>query len=460
MQKKIIFSFIITIFLISTMGILSIVKMQELSDLTQDLYEHPLHVTNSTKTIQANIISMHRYMKDVVLSKNDLELKKALKEVERSEKIVYKEFKTIFNRYLGDKKDIEKSYIAFVNWKPIRDEIIQLVAEGKKTQAADITKGKGAKHVKMLNNQICTLIKFAQKKADYFLKDSLITKQNAIYLTSIALIMILVIISSIFIFLLRKFIKSKDELEKNGAILLQQSRLAQMGEMISMIAHQWRQPLATISSTSIDLQLNIQLGTFDLETEKGRNECAEYFQDGLTTVDSLVQTLTTTIDDFRNFYKPNKISNKTLIKSPIIKSLKIIRKSLESNNIDIVQNYNTTKEVEVYISEFMQVILNILKNAEDNFLDKKIKGAKIVITSNDTENGVSVTIEDNGGGIEDAVLPNIFDPYFSTKSEKNGTGLGLYMSKIIIEEHHNGKLDVNSKNGSTSFSILLNDKLT
>jgi len=459
MKKKLIISFIITLFLLLMLGVFSITKMIQLSDLTQDLYDHPLSVTNSTKTIQSNIISMHRYMKDVVLSRNKEQRDYALEQINKSEIIVYKEFESVFERYLGDKNDIQTSYQVFVNWKPIRNQILKLVHLGEVTTAADLTKSIGANHVKMLNTQVSKLVFNTQKKAASFLNNSLKIKQEAIILTSIILVIILLIITFIFFLLIENLNKSQKDTKKQHTILLQQSRLAQMGEMLSMIAHQWRQPLASISATSIDLQMNIQLGTFDLKKEHSRNNCMIYFNDSLIVIDRLVNNLTTTIDDFRNFYKTTKVSINTNIKLPIIKAFDVIRKSLESDNILIIENYNTTKKVEIYFNEFMQVILNMLKNAQDNFKEKEIIRPIIKISCVDTIDGVSITIEDNGGGINKEILMKIFDPYFSTKNQKNGTGLGLYMSKIIIDEHHNGKLSVDSYKGYTYFNILMKNQI-
>jgi nitrogen fixation/metabolism regulation signal transduction histidine kinase len=113
----------------------------------------------------------------------------------------------------------------------------------------------------------------------------------------------------------------------------------------------------------------------------------------------------------------------------------------------------------IYQNEVMQVILNILKNSEDNFLEKNIKNKNISISTYKKENEYIISICDNGGGIENEILPNIFNPYYSTKIEKNGTGLGLYMSKIIIEEHNSGLLNVNNLNDGVCFDIVLPKKV-
>ena len=246
----------------------------------------------------------------------------------------------------------------------------------------------------------------------------------------------------------------KAEVEKNqkqDKQLFEQSRLAQMGEMISMIAHQWRQPLAAISATAIGLKFKMDLEAFDLDTKEGQDEQGLLFRESLTKIESYTQNLSTTIDDFRNFYKPNKKTVITNFESIVTKSLSIIQDSFISDEIELAFSYNSSEEMELHDNEMMQVVLNILKNAQDNFKEKQTKNPKITI-STDTK---SLSVWDNGGGISENVLKQIFDPYFSTKDEKNGTGLGLYMSKIIIEEHHKGTLKAYNKNDGVCFEIQL-----
>ncbi len=237
--------------------------------------------------------------------------------------------------------------------------------------------------------------------------------------------------------------------------LLQQSKLAQMGEMISMIAHQWRQPLGAIAATSINMKTKIMLQTYNLSKEEEAIKCNYYFNEKLSDIESYVQLLTNTIDDFRDFYKPNKESVKTLIHAPLYKALKIIQSSLKNKNIEISKRFESKAMIALFESEIMQVILNILQNAQDNFQEKEIKNPIILINTYDCEDKVVLEICDNGGGIRDEIISKIFDPYFSTKHEKNGTGLGLYMSKTIIDEHHAGKLNVSNIASGACFKIEL-----
>ena len=226
---------------------------------------------------------------------------------------------------------------------------------------------------------------------------------------------------------------------KKDKQMLHQSRLAQMGEMISMIAHQWRQPLSSISATIGSLQMKQMLGKYD----------KEFYDEQLNNIAGFSQHLSKTIDDFKNFYKPDKESDSIKLEEVISKALDITKALIVNYKIEIIEEYNSKEEIELYITEIMQVILNILKNAQDNFMGKDIKDPYIKIITNDR----TISICDNGGGIPDDIIDKIFDPYFSTKDEKNGTGLGLYMSKTIVEEHHNGKLKVENTDDGVCFKI-------
>ena len=246
--------------------------------------------------------------------------------------------------------------------------------------------------------------------------------------------------------------KNRDKDQK----IIEQSRMAQMGEMISMIAHQWRQPLGSIAAVTATLRTKLDLGKFDFNSENGVQNCQDSLKKSLSYIDDYVKNLTTTIDDFRDFYKPNKASSRELIKIPVLKALAVIKASLESDGVEVIEDFQSTNKITIYENEMMQVVLSILKNASDNFKEKKVIDPKIIIHTNNIEAaGVCLSIYDNGGGISDDVMPKIFIPYFSTKDAKNGTGLGLYMSKTIIEQHHNGEILVENRDDGVAFIINL-----
>ena len=249
----------------------------------------------------------------------------------------------------------------------------------------------------------------------------------------------------------------QEELDNNKAkdkIVLAQSRLAQMGEMISMIAHQWRQPLTAISSAIININMKIVIEKYDLEDKEERKLFLEFLNVKHKRISNYVELLSRTVDDFRTFFKPNKEKEFVNIINPIESALSIVGVSFSSKGIDIILDYKAEAQILLYPNEVMQVVLNILNNSKDNFLDRNITNREIIISTKENKTDYIIEIADNGGGIGDDILANIFDPYFSTKSEKNGTGLGLYMSKTIIEEHNDGVLSVYNNDDGAVFKIV------
>ena len=240
----------------------------------------------------------------------------------------------------------------------------------------------------------------------------------------------------------------KEELERSqlkDKTMLHQSKLAQMGEMISMIAHQWRQPLSAISSNSSDLLMKVMLERYD----------KDYFSLKLEKIDELSQFLSKTIDDFRGFYKEDKEKVEIEFSKMVEGSLNIVSTSIENRNIKIITNFRCENKVNTYSNEVRQVILNLIKNAEDILLENKIREPFISLKTYTDSTYSFLEVNDNGGGIPDYVMEKIFDPYFSTKTQKDGTGLGLYMSKTIIEEHCDGLLSVSNNNNGALFTIRL-----
>ena len=240
----------------------------------------------------------------------------------------------------------------------------------------------------------------------------------------------------------------KCEVEKNrekDKAMLQQSKLAQMGEMIAMIAHQWRQPLSAVSANANDLILKIMLDSYD----------EKYFDEKLKSITGLSQHLSKTIDDFRGFYKEDKERVEILFSDIAIAVLNIVTTSIENKNIDINTDFNCHIKINTYPNELRQVILNLIKNAEDILVEKQVETPCINIKTFDDETNSYLIISDNGGGIPEGIITKIFDPYFSTKMKKDGTGLGLYMSKIIIEEHCSGKIEAYNEKEGAVFKVTI-----
>ena len=237
----------------------------------------------------------------------------------------------------------------------------------------------------------------------------------------------------------------QEELSKrkeNESLLIQQSRSAALGEMISNIAHQWRQPLNAVS-------LIIQNLDF---LYKSKNLSDEQMEKSVKKVALLVSSMSQTIDDFRNFFKPEKIKHSFNINETVAKALRIIDASFNNLNIKIDFKAHDNENIAYgYENEYSQVIVNILTNSKDSFIEKNIENPLIEIELIKDKNSIDLILKDNAGGIPKKIFPKIFDPYFSTK--ENGTGIGLYMSKMIIEKSMNGNLSAKDIDGGVKFTI-------
>ncbi len=241
----------------------------------------------------------------------------------------------------------------------------------------------------------------------------------------------------------------KEEVEKNIAkdrILIQQNKLAAMGEMIGAIAHQWRQPLNNIS-----LILHFIRDNFD-NKKLDKEMISRYIDKGKTQIEYMSHT----IDDFRNFYKPSKSREAFNIKKALETAIEIINTQLKDIQLDI--------EVEECVldgfeNEFKQAILNIISNAKDAIYHKKSKienfTGYIKVTGKKKKTNYFITISNNGGEIKNEIIDRIFEPYFTTKFEKQGTGIGLYMTKTIIESNMLGSIEVKNIKNGVQFEIIL-----
>jgi len=228
-------------------------------------------------------------------------------------------------------------------------------------------------------------------------------------------------------------------------MLIQQSKLAQAGKMISMIAHQWRQPLSSITTQIAVLKIRLDLDYYD-NSESPFEMLSSDLYDSFDKIEKSAIFMSDTINNFRNFYRPNNLIKVFNLRESIDRVLEILM--LGQNNIVIEQDYLLSENImiESYESELQQVFMSLLNNARDALIENSIDNPMIKIMTSTNHNSVNISILDNAGGIPKEIINDIFLPYFSTKNEKNGTGLGLHMAKTIIEEHMNGSLNVsNSK---------------
>ena len=226
---------------------------------------------------------------------------------------------------------------------------------------------------------------------------------------------------------------NQNQLKEHEQLLIQQSKLASMGEMIANIAHQWRQPLSIISTSATGIKLQKEMGILDDDSEIKSLDC----------INENAQYLSNTIEDFRDFFKKSKTKNFVNLNNLLEKTLKLILTRLKNKEINIIKN-SIDIEFETYEKEIIEVFMNIINNSIDAF-ENKDYDKFIFFETQKFENKIVIKIKDNAGGIPENIIDRIFEPYFTTKEEKQGTGIGLYMSNEIIVKHLNGKILVTNE---------------
>jgi PAS domain S-box-containing protein len=238
----------------------------------------------------------------------------------------------------------------------------------------------------------------------------------------------------------------REEIQRNkekDLLLQRQSRLAAMGEMIGNIAHQWRQPINSLGLILGDLEDAALYGECDLS----------YIQTAVGKSKYIIQKMSSTIDDFRNFFRADKSPGTFSLRHVTDECLNLVEAAMKSHSINIVVECEHDVVVRGYANEYSQAVMNILSNAREAIIERRVTDGRIVIRiGEDGEFGIH-TVTDNGGGIPPEVLPKIFEPHFTTKEQ--GVGIGLYMTLISIEKNMHGKIDVENVAEGASFSIRL-----
>ncbi|MDD5229273.1 MAG: GAF domain-containing sensor histidine kinase, partial [Methylococcales bacterium] len=236
-----------------------------------------------------------------------------------------------------------------------------------------------------------------------------------------------------------------DEVAQNREkdhLMIQQSRLAVMGEMINNIAHQWRQPLNA---------LGLVLGNLK-DAQRFNELTADYLERQVAEGWQYIENMSHTINDFRNFFSPTKAQEIFSLQDAIQQAATLVNASLKAHNIDLKIDAPSDIKIVGFANEYAQVLLNLLTNAKEAILAHDNKGGNIVVQLRKVDDLAQVTVTDNGHGIDEDILPRLFEPYFSTK--EGGTGIGLYMSKMIIENSMNGKISVRNVPDGVEFMIV------
>lgn len=282
--------------------------------------------------------------------------------------------------------------------------------------------------------------KILNKRKNELIKNYNKNVKNLMIIASIATFILLILSFYISNIIEKKFKSYKKNIEshikeneKQYHLLAQKTKLAAMGEMMENIAHQWRQPLSVITTASSGMLLQKEMNTLT----------DEILENSVQSINSSANHLSETIEDFRDFFKPNKEKIQFETKDAIDKTIKLLSSPLDMNEIEVIKNIENTT-ISSYERELLQVLLNIINNANDAFKDKKDKKKYIFIDTYKENDSVVIKIKDNAGGIPKSIINKIFEPYFTTKHKSQGTGIGLYMSQEIISRHINGVLEVDN----------------
>ena len=230
--------------------------------------------------------------------------------------------------------------------------------------------------------------------------------------------------------------------EEKRQVMFAQSRLASLGEMLANIAHQWRQPLTELNLTVFNMK-KAALNNDEDEVKKLYGESK-----------NVIKNMSKTIDDFTNFFKPDKAKEKFNVSESINEAISLLQKLITTEMISIRTDLKDIKVLGIS-NELTQVIINLIKNSSDAFVQNSILIREINITVKEEGGYALIELQDNAGGIKEKNTYKVFEPYFTTKHASQGTGLGLFMSKMICEKGMHGSLDVKSKKNITTFSIKI-----
>jgi len=238
-------------------------------------------------------------------------------------------------------------------------------------------------------------------------------------------------------------LQAMEELRKKDEVLMQQSRQAAMGEMIGNIAHQWRQPLNAVGLLVQDLTLSYEYGNFS----------KEYLDSSSKKIMQLVRHMSQTIDDFRNFFTPDRETSVFDLAGAVHKALALVQGSLNDKGIQVEVNAQDAPAITGHPNEFSQVLLNIINNAVDAFVEKRSAAPRLIVEIKEENGKAVVAIADNAGGIAEEIIGRVFEPYFTTKEQGKGTGIGLFMAKNIVEKSMKGSITVRNTGAGAEFRI-------
>ena len=444
-KKRTAFGFSLIIFIFLLVGVVTWVEIHSLGKLTAIIYRHPLQVSNAALRASMSVVKMHRSMKDVVLADEQLPLEKAVGLVDAEEKIVYQNLDTIRSNIIGAEGQAlaREAIVFFEEWKPIRQEVIDLVKKGDRAKAAYITKGKGAQHELLLENKMLVLTSYARKSADGFIGKSVNVHQRASYIT------IMIVSVGALLSLTIAFLTTRQII---GAFLLQkeaEEALNKSSEKIKFfaysVAHDLKNPAIVLHGLT---KLLCKKYAFIL-TGKGRHLCGQ-IQRSSERVMTLADTINIFISTKETPLKIEEISLKEV--------LQIIREEFSTQmNIRSIKWDESEGLPDTILADRIS-ILRVFRNLVDNAM--KYAGnslSRIEIGYKDTGDFHVISVTDDGKGIKNEDAKKVFGIFQrqADSKEVQGTGLGLAIVKEIVELHKGEAWVESTQQNGTTFYVSL-----
>ena len=237
------------------------------------------------------------------------------------------------------------------------------------------------------------------------------------------------------------------KIKEKQQILIQNSKMASMGEMIANIAHQWRQPLNSLSALHTVLMMD-----YEDNGKLTQEEIAQFKEES----SQYIHKMSSTIDDFRNFFSPAKEKEQFVVSDAIKESIKFVKDSYLDSSVELIdRTQDRDTQIYSYKNELMQVIMILLNNSRDAVVGNKIEKPQVIVDLLHRDDKIEIRVKDNGGGIDDDIMDRIFEPYFTTKFKSDGTGVGLYMSKMIIKDSIGGELVLENYEDGVLATLIL-----
>jgi len=434
--KRLGLGFGITLVLILSVGLLGIVNVVYLSSLANEMYQHPFTVSNSVLEANGKIIAMHRSMKDVALARDLDSIETASELVDSLEREVHELFELIQERFLGDPVQIEDAHRVFSEWKAIRDEVIELTKAGRRDEAVDITRGKGARHVEKIQTKMNELIEFARFKASNFLSRANSARDSVTLLMALFLTAALVLGAGVAVYAVRENIKGFGKLNSEiaerkrveAALERSRDRLVMANKELESfsysVSHDLKAPLRHISEYAKILE----------------STCPEHIdRDGLKFLEEIKTSVRRMNDLIESLLELSKISRQKIKRAAVIMSEMAlgILNGLRREDPNRLVATGVEGDVSANADEaLMYVVLqNLLNNAWK--FTRNTENAEIHFGVTDVGGKKAFFVRDNGAGFDQSKADFLFQPFQRLHSQKEfgGTGIGLATVQRIIQRH-------------------------